>query len=70
VNTYQYWVNYNGGDTDEADKISARAGHSQHQLGTAIDFSTSSIGDVVGSAFTGTVPSYGWQRMHTSMVLY
>lgn len=52
--TYQYWVNYNNGSTDEADKISARPGHSQHQLGTAIDFSTSEAGDVVGSSFTGT----------------
>ena len=52
--TYQYWVNYNGGSTEEADKISARAGHSQHQLGTAIDFSTSEISDSIGSQFTGT----------------
>lgn len=52
--TYQYWVNYNGGSTEEADKISARAGHSQHQLGTTIDFSTSEISDSIGSQFTGT----------------
>lgn len=52
--TYQYWVNYNGGSTEEADKISARAGHSQHQLGTAIDFSTNGISDSIGSQFTGT----------------
>ncbi len=52
--TYQYWVNYNGGSTEEADKISARAGHSQHQLGTVIDFSTNEISDSIGSQFTGT----------------
>jgi D-alanyl-D-alanine carboxypeptidase len=52
--TYQHWVNYNGGDTDEADKISARAGHSQHQLGTTVDFSTSEISDGIGSQFNGT----------------
>lgn len=38
VSTYNYWVNYNGGDIDYTDTISARPGHSQHQLGTAIDF--------------------------------
>jgi len=52
--TYQYWVSYNGGSVSEADKISARAGHSQHQLGTTVDFSTSEIGDSIGSQFTGT----------------
>lgn len=52
--TYQYWVNYNDGSTSEADKISARAGHSQHQLGTVVDFSTSEIDNVVGSKFNGT----------------
>ena len=38
VVTYNYWVSYNGGDIDYTDTISARPGHSQHQLGTAIDF--------------------------------
>ncbi|MCK9369029.1 M15 family metallopeptidase [Candidatus Dojkabacteria bacterium] len=52
--TYNYWVSYNDGCVSCADKISARAGHSQHQLGTAIDFSTSSIHDAVGSSFTNT----------------
>jgi len=51
---YQYWVNYNGGVVSAADKISARAGHSQHQLGTVVDFSTSEIGDSIGSQFTET----------------
>ncbi len=54
ASTYQYWVNYNGGDVNAADKISARAGHSQHQLGTAVDFSTDEITDSIGSHFAGT----------------
>ena len=54
VSTYQYWVSYNGGVVSAADKISARAGHSQHQLGTVVDFSTSEIGDGIGSQFAGT----------------
>ncbi len=54
VSTYNYWVSYNGGSTNAADQISARAGHSQHQLGTAIDFSTNEIHDAIGDAFTST----------------
>jgi D-alanyl-D-alanine carboxypeptidase len=45
IDTYNYWVRVNGGNTDIADTISARAGHSQHQLGTAIDFSSSEVSD-------------------------
>jgi D-alanyl-D-alanine carboxypeptidase len=52
--TYNYWVSYNDGCVSCADKISARAGHSQHQLGTAIDFSTKTIGDALGDNFTNT----------------
>lgn len=59
ASTYQYWVNYNGGCVSCADQISARAGHSQHQLATAIDFSTNEIGDALGSSFNNTRAS-GW----------
>lgn len=52
--TYQYWVNYNGGDVAAADTVSARPGHSQHQLGTAVDFGSSENGDKVGSTFDTT----------------
>lgn len=38
--TYSYWLSYNGGDQAYTDQISARAGHSQHQLGTAVDFNS------------------------------
>lgn len=52
--TYQYWVNYNGGNVNSADQVSARPGHSEHQLGTTVDFSTSEIGDAIGSQFNST----------------
>ncbi len=36
IGTFNYWVQQRG--REEALKISARAGHSEHQLGTALDF--------------------------------
>ena len=57
LTTYNYWLRVNGNDPDEADKVSARAGHSQHQLGTAVDFSSSEIGDGIGGVFAGTLAS-------------
>lgn len=56
VSTYNYWVKYNG-SAAAADKISARPGHSQHQLGTAIDFSSNQIGDRLGAEFNNTKAS-------------
>jgi D-alanyl-D-alanine carboxypeptidase len=38
--TYSYWLGYLGGDISATDQVSARAGHSQHQLGTALDFNS------------------------------
>jgi D-alanyl-D-alanine carboxypeptidase len=55
--TYQYWVNYNGGCVSCADKISARAGHSQHQLGTTLDFSSNEVNDSLGIRFGDTQAS-------------
>jgi LAS superfamily LD-carboxypeptidase LdcB len=52
--TYSYWVSYNGGSIDAADRVSARPGHSQHQLGTAVDFTTSEISDQLGQQFADT----------------
>lgn len=57
ADTYNYWVNYNGGNVAVVDQISARPGHSQHQLGTALDFSSSEIGDRLGSEFDNTKAS-------------
>lgn len=51
--TYNYWVSIDG--QTEADKYSARAGHSQHQLGTAIDFTTNEgYGDLLWDQFNNT----------------
>ncbi len=58
ASTYQYWVNYNGGMVDVADKISARPGHSEHQLGTVVDFSTVETGRDFAK-FSGTT-AYQW----------
>lgn len=51
--TYAYWRNKMG-SRSEADKISARAGHSQHQLGVTIDFASSESGNKIGTVFEGT----------------
>ncbi len=55
--TYNYWLSVNGGNIAATDKISARAGHSQHQLGTAIDFSSVEINDGLGGTFASTQAS-------------
>lgn len=57
VSTYNYWLGVNSGNVASTDKISARAGHSEHQLGTTIDFSTSEINDGLGGTFAGTQAS-------------
>lgn len=61
--TYSYWVSYNGGSVDAADRVSARPGHSQHQLGTAIDFTTSEISDQLGQQFANTAAGQ-WLAAH------
>lgn len=57
ISTYNYWLDLNGGNIASADKVSARAGHSQHQLGTAIDFSSSEISDGLAGTFGSTQAS-------------
>ncbi|PKN02990.1 hypothetical protein CVU76_03115 [Candidatus Dojkabacteria bacterium HGW-Dojkabacteria-1] len=54
VSTYNYWLSKNNNNVEYVDTFSARPGHSQHQLGTAIDFSSSEIGDVLGDSFSNT----------------
>lgn len=43
LSTYNSWLKKNNYDVDYVDTFSARAGHSQHQLGTAIDFSSTEV---------------------------
>lgn len=61
--TYNYWVNYNNGSVSAADMVSARPGHSQHQLGTAVDFTTSEISDQLGQQFANTAAG-SWLAQH------
>lgn len=56
-NTYNYWLSKNNNNVALVDTFSARPGHSQHQLGTAIDFSSNEIGDRLGDEFTNTKAS-------------
>jgi len=55
--TYNYWISYYNNCISCTDKVSARAGHSQHQLGTTLDFSSNEIGDSLGSQFGNTEAS-------------
>lgn len=52
VTTYNYWVSQYG--VDEADRASARPGHSEHQLGTTIDITTHTIENSLSSDFGTT----------------
>lgn len=54
VNTYNYWLSKNNNDVEYVDTFSARPGHSQHQLGTVIDFSSIEISDQLGDSFANT----------------
>jgi D-alanyl-D-alanine carboxypeptidase len=47
----------------EADLMSARPGHSQHQLGTAVDFTNAAAGYEVWKAF-GHTSAFRWLREH------
>ncbi len=52
VTTYSYWVRTLG--EQRANKISARPGHSEHQLGTTVDFSTVALGYDLSESFGDT----------------
>ena len=60
---YASWVARQGGDQDATDRFSARPGHSEHQLGTAIDFTTKEIEDGIGPAFQRSRAA-GWLKTH------
>lgn len=50
-------IQYNVERIDLADQILARTEHSQHQLGTTVDFSTSEIVNRIGAKFDNASPS-------------
>ncbi len=54
ISTYNYWLSINGGNVDITDTISARPGHSEHQLGTTIDFSSTETGGGIGAHLANT----------------
>jgi len=51
---HEYWVGYEKGNRSAAEKYSARPGHSEHQLGTVVDFSSKEINDAIGPRFHQT----------------
>ncbi len=55
--TYRYHVNDLG--LEQASRVSARAGHSEHQLGTTVDFSSAAVGFDLVQAF-GDTPEGRW----------
>lgn len=60
-NTFDYHVNEFG--LQEALRVSARPGHSEHQLGTTVDFSSTAVGYELVEAF-GSTPEGLWLAEH------
>ena len=60
-NTFEYHVNEFG--LQEALRVSARPGHSEHQLGTTVDFSSTAVGYELVEAF-GSTPEGRWLAEH------
>ena len=52
MTTYNYWVSQVG--AVEADRFSARPGHSQHQLGTTADITSDSVDHKLVASFGDT----------------
>ncbi|MEO9255578.1 MAG: M15 family metallopeptidase [Tepidiformaceae bacterium] len=59
VSTFNYWVQTSG--LEYAERTSARAGHSEHQLGTVADVGTPGV---YLEDFTGT-PAADWLKQHS-----
>ncbi len=60
-NTFEYHVNEYG--LDQALRVSARPGHSEHQLGTTVDFSSTAVSYELVEAF-GSTPEGRWLAEH------
>ena len=63
VYTYQYWVDILG--ATEADRRSARPGHSEHQLGTVVDLTNAEVGWDLLPEF-GDTPGGQWLKEHAA----
>ncbi len=59
--TFQYHVDELG--LEQASRVSARPGHSEHQLGTTVDFSSGAVGFELVEAF-GETPEGRWLAEH------
>ena len=59
--TFSYWVATVG--EAEAERMSARPGHSEHQLGTTVDLTTPALGMQLVVEFAAT-PEGAWLREH------
>jgi D-alanyl-D-alanine carboxypeptidase len=57
VVTYQHWVDQLG--EEEANRVSAKPGHSEHQLGTTVDLGTEQFGWDLTEGF-GATPAGTW----------
>jgi LAS superfamily LD-carboxypeptidase LdcB len=62
IATFQYWVNLSG--YKQALLYSARPGHSEHQLGLAIDFKSAAGGPPWSGTDWGTSPAGSWMKAH------
>jgi D-alanyl-D-alanine carboxypeptidase len=61
--TYNYWVQQVG--QVEADRISARPGHSEHQLGLTVDLGSPTLGWDLREEF-GSLPEGQWLAEHST----
>lgn len=62
VRVYNYWVGYYAGNIAATDQVSARPGYSEHQLGLALDFTTSANGNIFYRF--ETTPLSNWLANH------
>ncbi|MEK7247950.1 MAG: D-alanyl-D-alanine carboxypeptidase family protein, partial [Chloroflexota bacterium] len=63
VTTYQYWVEQLG--EEEASRVSAKPGYSEHQLGTTADLGTEEFGWDLTEGF-GATPAGMWLRNNSA----
>ena len=59
--TFQYWIDQLG--EEEARRVSAPPGHSEHQLGTTVDITSASVGWELEQRF-GQTPEGQWLAAH------
>lgn len=55
--TFAYWIDQLG--QEEAERVSAKPGHSEHQLGTTVDVTSASVDWILSEAL-GVVPEGVW----------